>query len=110
MVIGGLSKHITIDKYGACYGKTCDNACEQNAIADSLFYLALENSICKEYVTEKFWRLRNLIVPIVSIVGAKKLSRLEPKNCLNNSEIYRNFRVIYDLILNGVAVIFLIDH
>ncbi len=30
------------------------------------FFLALENSICEDYVTEKVWmRLRHPIVPIV---------------------------------------------
>ena len=33
--------------------------------ANHMFYLAFENSVCKEYITEKFWNLKHLIVPIV---------------------------------------------
>ncbi|CAK5078591.1 unnamed protein product [Meloidogyne enterolobii] len=29
------------------------------------FYFAFENSVCVNYVTEKFWRLKSLIVPVV---------------------------------------------
>ena len=30
------------------------------------FYMALENSVCRDYVTEKFWdRLNDWVVPIV---------------------------------------------
>jgi len=27
--------------------------------------LAFENSVCDEYLSEKFWRIKNLIVPVV---------------------------------------------
>lgn len=29
------------------------------------FYLAFENSVCPGYVSEKFWRIKQLIVPVV---------------------------------------------
>ena len=51
--------------FGSCSGIECDAACEEAAIKEHMFYLAFENSVCDEYVTEKFWRLKKLIVPIV---------------------------------------------
>ena len=29
------------------------------------FYLAFENSVCQNYVSEKFWNVKKLIVPVV---------------------------------------------
>lgn len=29
------------------------------------FYLAFESSVCPDYVSEKLWRLKRLIVPVV---------------------------------------------
>jgi alpha-1,3-fucosyltransferase len=32
---------------------------------EHFFYLALENAVCPEYLTEKFFRVHELIVPVV---------------------------------------------
>eukprot|EP00939_MAST-03C_sp_MAST-3C-sp1_P002882 g2882.t1 len=44
-----------------------DDTCVESVVLQSYyFYLALENSACRDYVTEKFWRaLRLSIVPVV---------------------------------------------
>ncbi len=40
--------------------------CTQLMMRDYKFYLALENSFCADYVSEKFWRTMSLtLVPIV---------------------------------------------
>ncbi|KAF7633594.1 Glyco_tran_10_N domain-containing protein [Meloidogyne graminicola] len=41
-----------------------------------MFYLAFENSVCHHYVTEKFWNLKHLIVPVVlsrRVINQKKI-------------------------------------
>lgn len=64
-----LNKHIKIDIYGACGPLYCDrmkNDCWKLLSIKYWFYLAFENSICKDYVTEKFYEsAAQYVVPIV---------------------------------------------
>jgi glycoprotein 3-alpha-L-fucosyltransferase len=54
-----LSKYISVDVYGACGTKKCPrttaNKCFDMLDKDYKFYLAFENSNCKDYITEKFF-------------------------------------------------------
>ena len=54
-----LSKYIEVDIYGACGTKRCprvqSNTCFDMLNRDYKFYLAFENSNCKDYITEKFF-------------------------------------------------------
>ncbi|CAJ0606885.1 unnamed protein product [Cylicocyclus nassatus] len=64
-----LQKHFPVDIYGGCSQLKCARGgkCE-NALDDEYhFYIAFENSICKDYVTEKLWNqgYRRDVVPIV---------------------------------------------
>ena len=64
-----LAKHVQVDIYGKCGHMQClprnDPKCE-HLLNNYKFYLAMENSLCPDYVTEKFYRsLDNGIVPIV---------------------------------------------
>ena len=43
------------------------------------FYLALENSICADYITEKFWKVLNYnVIPIV--LNGANMSAIAPKH------------------------------
>ena len=64
-----LAKHVQLDIYGKCGNLEClpRNSHTCNHLLDNYkFYLAAENSLCPDYVTEKFYRaLENGVVPIV---------------------------------------------
>ncbi|KAI1728125.1 glycosyltransferase family 10 (fucosyltransferase) c-term domain-containing protein [Ditylenchus destructor] len=62
-----LAKDLNITRYGDCTSqKLCPGQpCLYEKLEDHFFYIAFENSICRHYVTEKFWNLKRIIVPVV---------------------------------------------
>ncbi|GMS83786.1 hypothetical protein PENTCL1PPCAC_5961, partial [Pristionchus entomophagus] len=65
-----MQKYIPVDIFGGCLqGKSCPRGekCEDMLDEDYHFYLAFENSICTDYITEKVWNqgYGRDIVPIV---------------------------------------------
>ncbi|KAI0216041.1 hypothetical protein LSAT2_031895, partial [Lamellibrachia satsuma] len=63
-----LQRYIPVDIYGKCGNHTClpSRKCEHLLNTTYKFYLAFENSLCPEYITEKVWlRLKEDVVPIV---------------------------------------------
>ena len=81
-----LKRHIKVDVYGSCGHLKCYR---NPAVGDSppecysqleqryKFYLAFENSICTDYVTEKFFEiLKRRIIPVV--YGGADYSRIAP--------------------------------
>lgn len=63
-----LQKFVTVDVYGNCGQKIC-KPLEPNCfdiLYQYKFYLSFENSVCRDYVTEKlFGRIAYFLVPIV---------------------------------------------
>ena len=59
-----LQKHITVDVFGGC-GRPCRGCFDY--FPRYKFYLSFENCLCKDYVTEKFYRnaLMKQLVPVV---------------------------------------------
>lgn len=70
-----LSKYISVDVFGACGTKLCPRTtaskCFEMLDREYKFYLAFENSNCRDYITEKFFvnGLGHNILPIV--MGAR---------------------------------------
>ena len=56
-----LGKYIDVDIYGGCAGnRPCprgDSHCEARVHSQYHFYLSWENSLCTDYITEKFWKV-----------------------------------------------------
>ncbi|XP_064602703.1 4-galactosyl-N-acetylglucosaminide 3-alpha-L-fucosyltransferase FUT6-like [Liolophura sinensis] len=56
--IAELQKYVDVDFYGLCGDKKCpksEDECNGSKMAAYKFYLAFENSNCRDYITEKFW-------------------------------------------------------
>ena len=63
-----LSKHIDVDIYGRCGSLAClrSRECMEYFERTYKFYLSFENSICKDYITEKFYTTTKYeLIPIV---------------------------------------------
>ncbi len=84
-----LKTFIDVDIFGQCGSMRCSRSnpesCRQMLERDYKFYLALENTLCGDYVTEKFFaQMRYKIVPIVfDLHGHHK--RLAPPHSFINA-------------------------
>ncbi|XP_059138462.1 glycoprotein 3-alpha-L-fucosyltransferase A-like [Physella acuta] len=66
--VAQLKKHMPVDIYGSCGSLQCSKAaCEEMLTTTYRFYLSFENSFCKDYLTEKFYRnfmKRHHVIPV----------------------------------------------
>ncbi|VBB31854.1 unnamed protein product, partial [Acanthocheilonema viteae] len=64
-----LKNYLTVDIFGACGNKHCAlrDSCKNELNNVYYFYLAFENSICDDYITEKLWKhgYGHDLIPIV---------------------------------------------
>lgn len=80
-----LGKYINVDIFGACGTKRCPRSrsdkCFDMLNKDYKFYLAFENSNCKDYITEKFFvnGLGNDILPIAMGARPRDYLRASPQ-------------------------------
>lgn len=95
-----LRRHAPIDVYGQCGDLKCGKSmythdgyradqdpCLQLAGQTYLFYLAFENALCTDYVTEKLYNL--LYYPVVPVVlGGAEYSILLPQHSYINAQAY----------------------
>ncbi|KAH9512209.1 hypothetical protein Btru_041125 [Bulinus truncatus] len=88
-----MQKTIHVDIYGRC-GKPCplnSFQCSKTFYTEYRFYLSFENSLCKDYMTEKFLKLfRNNthIIPVVR--GGFDYDKYLPTNTFIDSSHFKN--------------------
>lgn len=79
-----LAKYISVDIYGACGTLKCPRhsaeRCFEMLNKDYKFYLAFENSNCRDYITEKFFvnGLQHDVIPVVMGAAPEDYKRAAP--------------------------------
>ncbi|KAK2141749.1 hypothetical protein LSH36_1048g00010 [Paralvinella palmiformis] len=89
--VASLSEYISVDIYGNCGSYECarNTSCVEHLERNYKFYLSFENSYCKDYVTEKYYRTLNYeMIPIV--YGGANYSKLGPPDSFINILDYRS--------------------
>ncbi|XP_069172831.1 3-galactosyl-N-acetylglucosaminide 4-alpha-L-fucosyltransferase FUT3-like isoform X1 [Procambarus clarkii] len=104
-----LKKYARVDVYGRCGGHKCGSSryaehaykpatdpCMRMAGDSYLFYLAFENALCTDYVTEKLYNL--LYYPLIPVVlGAANYSALMPPGSYINALHYTPKQLAYKM-------------
>ncbi|RZF32651.1 hypothetical protein LSTR_LSTR004079 [Laodelphax striatellus] len=93
-----LKQFIEVDIYGKCGRLKCsrsnkdDGICYKLLDKDYKFYLSFENSNCREYITEKFFKtgLRHNVIPIVMGPPKEDYERVAPKGSFIHVEDFQS--------------------
>lgn len=100
-LVGEIAKYIAVDQFGECTNNViCPKArgrdeCDKH-ISHYKFYLAFENSICQDYVTEKFWRSLTKRHQIPVIAASNATTELLPPNSYLNVFDFPNIKELTD--------------
>ena len=95
-----LVQHIHVDVLGGCGSIQCDDKehCYE-ILSKYKFYLAFENSLCGEYMTEKLWRSYTLgLVPVV-YGGLDAYKAILPVNSYIDVTDFSSPRMLADYLL-----------
>ena len=86
--IARLQKYINVDIYGGCGSSTCPksggNVCWEHFNQKYKFYLAFENSLCEDYITENVYRTLSLGKMIPIVLGGANYAKLLPRKSYIN--------------------------
>ena len=92
-----LQKYIDVDIYGACgllkCGSRMSKECYEMIERNYKFYLSFENSVCKDYVTEKLQTILNYnIIPIT--LGGANYSHIAPPHSFINALEFKSPKML----------------
>ncbi|EFX66759.1 hypothetical protein DAPPUDRAFT_64409, partial [Daphnia pulex] len=103
-----LQKYIQVDVYGACGPLKCpkevgvDNSsedCRDMAGQNYKFYMALENSLCRDYISEKFFgMLQRPVIPVVFGLH-NHYDQMAPAHSFINAAKFENMRQLADYLI-----------
>lgn len=80
-----LARHIPVDIFGKCEDRPCPEDCFDMVERSYKFYLSFENSNCKDYTTEKLFKmLQRDLVPVV--YGGGDYGAVAPPHSVVNVE------------------------
>ena len=107
-----LQKFLTVNIFGQCNKKACPRGgtlddCHKVQSGTHKFYLAFENSNCKDYITEKLWK--TLALPVIPIVmGSGNYTRDAPPNSFIDVRSFENIQALAEYLLyldqNNVSI------
>ncbi|XP_046472917.1 alpha-(1,3)-fucosyltransferase C-like isoform X1 [Neodiprion pinetum] len=86
-IVKKLQKYVKVDVYGTCGTLECPKAkgaeCYEQLEQGYFFYLSFENSLCRDYITEKVYRVLDYdVIPVV--YGATDYETFLPPNSYIN--------------------------
>ena len=87
MYVKKMKKHMDVDVYGKCGKLKCprsnETECFLNMEKNYKFYLSFENSVCEDYVTEKFFNVMKYQVIPVTYSGTDFAAIAPPHSYIN---------------------------
>ena len=100
-----LKKYVGVDVYGGCGSLKCGSNNMSTWTTDDCdrilfheensykFYLAFENSLCEDYISEKLWRMMKLdVVPVV--MGAVDYAKILPRDSYIDARDFSSARML----------------
>ena len=99
LIIRELKNYLPLELFGKCGGRRCPETICSDTISVYKFFFTMENCICKDYVTEKFWEaLRRKQVPVV--MGGARYKKLAPPHSFVDISDFKDLKSLADYLIN----------